>query len=74
MPRPTQPVVVRHPEAGGVMVALDPAVDYPADDILVRTYPDLFAPREVKAGVVESVSIEAATAAPGEKRNRTRSK
>ena len=71
MPRPTESVAVRHPEMK-FMVALDPAVDYPADDVLVRTYPWAFEKREVKSGVVESVNIESATAAPGEKRTRSR--
>lgn len=71
MPHPTVPVVVRHPEAGA-MVHLDPAIDYDLEDILVRTYPWAFVPREATAGVVESVKIETATAAPGEKRSRSR--
>jgi hypothetical protein len=74
MPHPTAPAAVRHPEADAVMVTLDPAVDYDPDDILVKTYPWAFAPRDTSAGVVESVKIEAATAAPGEKRSRTRSR
>jgi hypothetical protein len=69
MPHPTVPAIVRHPEAG-VMVVLDPAVDYDPTDILVRAYPWAFAPRDTTPGVVESVKIEAATAAPGEKRSR----
>ncbi len=73
MPRPTEAIVVRHPEAP-VMVTLDPGVDYPAGDILVRTYPWAFASRETKGGVVESVEIEQATAAPGEKRTRSKAK
>jgi len=72
MPHPTTPAVVRHPEADMVMVALDPAVDYDPDDILVRTYPWAFAPRDISAAVVESVSVEAATADPGQKRTRSR--
>lgn len=71
MPRPTEATVVRHPEAP-VMVTLDPGVDYPADDILVRTYPWAFAKREAESGVTEAVKIETATAAPGEKRTRSR--
>ena len=74
MPHPTVPCVVRHPEADAVMVALDPAVDYDPADILVRTYPWAFAPRDTAPGVVESVKIEAATAAPGEKRSRPRAR
>lgn len=72
MPHPTTPAVVRHPEAAGVMVALDPAVDYDPDDIIVRTYPWAFVPRDTSGGIVESVSIEAATANPGAKRRRSR--
>lgn len=71
MPHPTHAVVVRHPEAGA-MVHLDPAIDYDADDVLVRAYPWAFVPRDTTAGVVESVRIESATAAPGEKRSRSR--
>lgn len=71
MPRPTQPVVVRHPDAP-VMVALDPGKDYADDDVLVATYPWAFAPVEAKSGIVESVAIEQATAEPGQKRSRTR--
>jgi hypothetical protein len=73
MPHPNQPVVVRHPEAN-VMVALDPAVDYPADDILVSAFPGFFAEVTASSEVIESVRIEAATAAPGEKRTRSRAK
>lgn len=68
MPHPTTPCVVRHPDADAALVALDPAVDYDDDDILVKTYPWAFAPRDTTPGVVESVRIEQATASPGEKR------
>lgn len=70
MPRPTEATIVRHPEAP-VMVVLDPAVDYDPDDLLVKSYPWAFAPREA-AKPVESVAIEQATAVPGEKRSRSR--
>lgn len=66
MPHPNQPVIVRHPEAG-VLVALDPGFDYDPADPLVQTYPWAFTPI-VSHGIVESVPIEQATAAPGEKR------
>jgi len=69
MPHPTHAVSVRHPEAP-VMIALDPAVDYDPSDPLVKAYPWAFVPRATGTGVVESVSVEQATAAPGEKRNR----
>ena len=73
MPHPTTPAVVRHPEADMVMVALDPAVDYDPDDILVRTYPWAFAPRDISAAVVESVSVEAVRPlVVGRKRTRSR--
>ena len=65
MPHPTVPVIVRHPD-GGVMIALDPGVDYDPADVLVKAYPWAFAPYD--HDVVESVEIERATAAPGEKR------
>lgn len=68
MPHPTEPVAVLHPEHG-LHVALDPAVNYADDDILVRTYPWAFTAKEDAGKVVESVKIEQATAAPGEKRS-----
>lgn len=68
MPRPTEAVIVRHPEAA-LMVALDPAVDYASDDVLVAAYPWAFAPKR-HVPPVESVQIEQATQAPGEKRSR----
>lgn len=74
MPHPNQSVVVRNPEVPGDMVPLDPAINYAADSAVVRAYPQFFAVREVVSGVVESVSVEQATAAPGEKRSRTRSR
>jgi hypothetical protein len=49
-------------------VALDPAVDYDPADPLVQAYPWAFEP--VDRTPVESVRIEQATAAPGEKRRR----
>jgi hypothetical protein len=52
------------------MVVLNPAEDYPADDVLVRAFPWAFTPRDIKPGIVESVAIEQASAAPGEKRSR----
>lgn len=70
MPHPTVPVAVRHPETSEY-VALNPAVDYPADDIFVKTYPWAFAPQEGK-GARDSVRIESASAEPGEKRSRTK--
>lgn len=70
MPHPTEPAVVRHPELAGVMVALDPAEDYDANDALVKTYPQFFAVRGTGSRVIESVEV--ATAAPGEKRSRSR--
>lgn len=71
MPHPTTPAIVRHPESVA-MVALDPKVDYPADDILVRTFPQFFADLADNGKVVESVTIEQATAEPGRKRTRTK--
>lgn len=71
MPHPTEPVIVRHPD-GGIMIALDPAIDYDPGDVLVKTYPWAFAPRDTRPGVVEAVRVEQATAAPGEKRTRGR--
>ena len=68
MPHPNQPVVVRHPEAPSMMVALDRAIDYDEDDILVQTYPQFFVQVEGGSEVIESVTIERATAEPGTKR------
>jgi hypothetical protein len=70
MPHPTAAVAVRHPQTSE-FVALNPAIDYDADDIFVKTYPWAFAPREAKAPV-KSVSVEATTAEPGQKRARTK--
>lgn len=72
MPHPNQPAVVRHPEIGGLMVALDPGHDYEAKDALVVAYPQFFAAIENGDDIVESVKIERATAAPGEKRTRSK--
>lgn len=69
MPHPSEPVAVRHPEAGA-MVVLDPAIDYDPSDVLVKAYPQYFAKRATTTGIIESVAIEKATAAPGEKRSR----
>ena len=74
MPHPNQPAVVRHPEVEGVMVALDPAVDYDPADVLVKAYPSFFTPRDTSDKAIESVKIERATAEPGEKRTRTKAK
>ncbi len=64
MPHPTVPVVVgRVSSAEAYFEPLGTWFD-------VRTYPWAFAPRETGTGVVESVKIETATAAPGEKRSR----
>lgn len=74
MPYPTHNVAVRHPETG-FYESLNPAIDYDPNDPLVKSFPWAFAPREeVVAGIVESVSIEKATAEPGEKRTRGRAK
>lgn len=73
MPHPTHPVAVRHPEAG-VIITLDPGIDYDPNDIFVKAYPWAFVPRDTGGDVIESVAIEAATAEPGQKRTRTRAK
>jgi hypothetical protein len=69
MPHPTEAVAVRHPETGQ-FEALNPAVNYPADDVFVKAYPWAFRARVASSEIVESVAIEKATAAPGEKRSR----
>ena len=73
MPHPTTRAAVRHPETG-FYEALDPTIDYEDDNPLVRAYPWAFVPVETAHGIVESVSVERATAAPGERRTRTRVK
>jgi hypothetical protein len=70
MPHPRSPYIVQHPEAGSLVV-LDPAVNYDPDDILVKAYAWAFAPVDTSPGIVESVRVEQATAAPGEKRSLT---
>jgi len=67
MPHPNAPVIVRHPDDGGLHV-LDPAMDYDPGDPLVQAYAWAFVPPDTSGGIVESVAIEQATAAPGEKR------
>jgi len=69
MPHPTSAVAVRHPQTDQ-FVALDPATDYASDDAIVKAYPWAFVARESGTRVVESVEV--ASAAPGEKRSRTR--
>jgi hypothetical protein len=71
MPHPTVPVAVRHPETSEY-VALNPAIDYPDDDVFVKTYPWAFV-RQAEKGKRDSVRIESASAEPGQKR-RTRAK
>lgn len=65
MPNPNAPYVVRHPE-GGMLLTLDPAVDYDPADPLVAAYAWAFQP--LPRDVVESIPVEQATARPGEKR------
>lgn len=72
MPYPTRAVVVRHPDAPGLMVGLDPAVDYSPDDPFVKAYPEAFLPRDNSGAMIESVAIEQATAEPGQKRSRSK--
>jgi hypothetical protein len=71
MPHPTEPVAVRHPETGQY-ITLDPAIDYDPGNVLVKSYPWAFAARDTSEKPVESVSIEQATAEPGQKRARTK--
>ena len=73
MPHPSTAAAVRHPETNQY-VALDPAVDYDPSDPLVKAYSWAFAPRNTDPTIIESVPVEQATAAPGEKRSRTRAK
>lgn len=74
--RPNQVVSVRHPETGG-MVVPNPTEIYEADDPLVREYPWLFSTdtelaQDIVDAGIESVSIESATRAPGERRTTRR--
>jgi hypothetical protein len=69
MPHPTEPVAVRHPDLGA-MVVLDPGHDYAPSDVLVKTYPQFFGKGEAGTRVIESVEV--ATADPGQKRTRTK--
>lgn len=71
MPHPNGGYIVRHPDAPGLMVALDPAIDYAKTDPMVAAYPWAFVPLENPGEIIDSVPVEQATAAPGEKR-RTR--
>ena len=71
MPHPTQVVAVRHPQTN-VLIALNPAESYDPSDPLVKAYPWAFVPRDTTPGIIESVSVEQATAAPGEKRARSK--
>lgn len=72
--RPTVRVSVRVPGSqSGLMVGLDPAQEYDPADPLVKAYPWAFASDKPESrsnrGVrVESVPVERATRAPGEKR------
>lgn len=71
--RANQAVAVRHPEHGG-FVTPNPADTYADTDPLVRAFPWLFstedelAERDAKPAP-ESVQVEQATRAPGERRN-----
>jgi len=68
------PCAVRHPESG-VLIVPDRSRPWPADDPLVRAYPWMFIPegetRPAKPAP-ESVPIEQATRAPGERRTTRR--
>lgn len=70
MPHPNQAVVVRHPDAPGAMVSLNPAVDYDDNDVLVKSYPWAFG----KLPARSRTAVEQATAEPGQKRSRGRAK
>ncbi|HEY9416784.1 MAG TPA: hypothetical protein VIQ30_18670 [Pseudonocardia sp.] len=73
--RPTQVAAVRHPEHGG-FVTPNPAHTYDSGDPLVRAYPWLFSADgvEPEPALRESVPIEQATRAPGEKRGTRRAR
>ena len=76
--RPNQAAAVRHPEHGGFVVP-NPADTYRADDPLVRAYPWLFSTEDEladtdRSALRESVPIEQATRAPGEKRGTRRAR
>jgi hypothetical protein len=65
------PVVVRHPVTEQ-HIAVYRGLELDDADPLVKAYPWLFVPDDTPSGRIESVSIEAATAAPGEKRSTRR--
>lgn len=70
------PCAVQHPEAG-VMVVPRRDQPYPADDPLVIAYPWMFVlegESRPTPPAPESVPIEQATAAPGERRRTRRSR
>ena len=71
--RPNQAVAVRHPEHGG-FVTPNPAHTYDESDPLVRAYPWLFTADGVEPAPAlrESVPVEQATRAPGERRTTRR--
>ena len=69
MPHPTVRCAVRHPQTG-MMFTLDPAQDYPDDDLILRTYPWAFQVVANAHDIIESVEV--ATANPGERRTRSR--
>lgn len=72
MPHPTWSGSVRHPDVPGLMVPIDPAIDYDKDDPLVKKYDWAFVPLDNPGAIIESMPVEQATAAPGEKRPRGR--
>ena len=72
MSHPNGSYIVRDPAGSGALHVLDPAVDYDPADPLVKAYAWAFVPPDTSGGIVESVKIEQATAAPGEKRTRGR--
>lgn len=74
--RANQNVAVRHPEHGG-FVTPSPAHTYDPSDPLVQAFPWLFSPegeQVEEATLRESVPVEQATRAPGEKRGTRRAR
>ncbi len=71
------PSALRHPETDSYVVP-QPGAAYDDDDVLVLAHPSAFATAAELEGsprgdeVVVSVSVEQATAAPGEKRSTRR--
>lgn len=68
--RAREPVAVRDPSAPGILQVLNPSVPVNENDPMVKAYPWAFVSDDELAA--EHGPVEAATAAPGEKRTTKR--